>query len=54
MPTAAVPAYLQKDGREFYLSTPRGHRFLLYFAAWGRRSGNEPDRLGHERPCAYD
>ncbi len=35
MPVAAVPAYLQKEGQEFYLTAPPGHRFLLYFAAWG-------------------
>ncbi len=34
MPVAAVPAYLQKDP-EFYLSSPPGHRFLLYFPVWG-------------------
>ncbi|PYV45092.1 MAG: type III-B CRISPR module RAMP protein Cmr6 [Acidobacteria bacterium] len=34
MPIAAVPAYLARDP-EFYLSAPPGHRFLLYFAAWG-------------------
>ncbi|MDD5297612.1 MAG: type III-B CRISPR module RAMP protein Cmr6 [Rhodocyclaceae bacterium] len=35
MPIAAVPEYLQKLGPEFYLTAPPGHRFLLYFAAWG-------------------
>ncbi|MDD3652268.1 RAMP superfamily CRISPR-associated protein, partial [Immundisolibacter sp.] len=35
MSIAAVPSYLQKDDPEFYLSAPPGHRFLLYFAAWG-------------------
>ncbi|MFA7097307.1 MAG: type III-B CRISPR module RAMP protein Cmr6 [Gammaproteobacteria bacterium] len=35
MPIAAVPKYLQKNDPEFYLSAPPGHRFLLYFAAWG-------------------
>lgn len=35
MAIAAVPNYLQKDDPEFYLSAPPGHRFLLYFAAWG-------------------
>lgn len=35
MAVAAVPAYLLKEGPEFYLSAPPGHRFLLYFAAWG-------------------
>lgn len=34
MPIAAVPAYLQIDP-EFYLSSPPGHRFLLYFPVWG-------------------
>jgi CRISPR-associated protein Cmr6 len=35
MAIAAVPNYIQKDDPEFYLSAPPGHRFLLYFAAWG-------------------
>ncbi len=35
MPIAAVPAYLQEISPEFYLTAPPGHRFLLYFAAWG-------------------
>jgi len=35
MPIAAVPMYLQEQDPEFYLSAPPGHRFLLYFAAWG-------------------
>jgi CRISPR-associated protein Cmr6 len=35
MPIAAVPNYLQFNDPEFYLSAPPGHRFLLYFAAWG-------------------
>lgn len=35
MPIAAVPHYLQAHDPEFYLSAPPGHRFLLYFAAWG-------------------
>ena len=40
MPIAAVPEYLQKNednqiDREFYLSAPPGHRFLLYFASLG-------------------
>lgn len=35
MPIAAVPDYIQKDDPELCLSTPPGHRFLLYFAAWG-------------------
>jgi CRISPR-associated protein Cmr6 len=35
MPIAAVPKYLQEKDPEFYLSAPPGHRFLLYFPAWG-------------------
>jgi CRISPR-associated protein Cmr6 len=35
MAIAAAPNYLQSDDPEFYLSAPPGHRFLLYFAAWG-------------------
>lgn len=35
MAIAAVPEYLQRDDREFYLSSPPGHRFLLYFPVWG-------------------
>jgi CRISPR-associated protein Cmr6 len=35
MAIAAVPNYLQFNDPEFYLSVPPGHRFLLYFAAWG-------------------
>ncbi|QXP83815.1 type III-B CRISPR module RAMP protein Cmr6 [Methylococcus sp. Mc7] len=35
MSIAAVPKYLQGKDPEFYLSAPPGHRFLLYFAAWG-------------------
>ena len=35
MSIAAVPSYLQRENHEFYLSAPPGHRFLLYFAAWG-------------------
>jgi len=35
MPIAAVPEYLQRADPQFYLSAPPGHRFLLYFAAWG-------------------
>lgn len=35
MSIAAVPNYLQEQNLEFYLSAPPGHRFLLYFAAWG-------------------
>ncbi|HXF91730.1 MAG TPA: type III-B CRISPR module RAMP protein Cmr6 [Nitrospiraceae bacterium] len=35
MPIAAVPRYIQENDPEFYLSSPPGHRFLLYFPAWG-------------------
>jgi CRISPR-associated protein Cmr6 len=35
MAIAAVPKYLQEKDPEFYLSAPPGHRFLLYFPAWG-------------------
>ncbi|MCP9453226.1 MAG: type III-B CRISPR module RAMP protein Cmr6 [Nitrospira sp.] len=35
MPIAAVPKYLQENDSEFYLSSPPGHRFLLYFPVWG-------------------
>lgn len=35
MPIAAVPLYLQKNNPEFYLSSPPGHRFLLYLPIWG-------------------
>lgn len=35
MPIAAVPQYMQKLDPDFYLSSPPGHRFLLYFPVWG-------------------
>ncbi|CAI4030048.1 Type III-B CRISPR module RAMP protein Cmr6 [Nitrospira tepida] len=35
MPIAAVPKYMQDNDPEFYLAAPPGHRFLLYFPAWG-------------------
>lgn len=38
MPIAAVPNYLQQQDPEFYLSAPPGHRFLMYFAAWGENA----------------
>jgi CRISPR-associated protein Cmr6 len=40
MSIAAVPNYLQSQNPEFYLSAPPGHRFLLYFAAWGENQQN--------------
>jgi len=40
MSIAAVPSYLQSQNPEFYLSAPPGHRFLLYFAAWGENQQN--------------
>lgn len=43
MPVAAVPSYLQKNDPQFYLSAPPGHRFLLYFPAWG--DNREADRI---------